>query len=134
MLSYRRSSFYSSPFEYDIIALINKPTGLSIMFTTIIDNVSTRNIFDYPLKRDIIKSDLSDLLSIFFSVSTLKSPQYSTPLKIRKRIFNKSNLASFKDPEAVVQNCSVKKVLLEISQNSQEITCAKVSFLIKLQG
>ena len=29
--------------------------------------------------------------------------------------------------------CSVKKVFLEISQNSQEGTCARVSFLIKLQ-
>ena len=33
--------------------------------------------------------------------------------------------------EAVVQRCSVKK-FLEISQNSQENTCARVSFLIKL--
>ena len=30
------------------------------------------------------------------------------------------------------QRCSVKKVFLEISQNSQESTCARVSFLIKL--
>ena len=30
--------------------------------------------------------------------------------------------------------CSVKKVFLEISQNSQEKTCARVSFLIKLQA
>ena len=30
--------------------------------------------------------------------------------------------------------CSVKKVFLEISQNSQENTCARVSFLIKLQA
>ena len=35
--------------------------------------------------------------------------------------------------EAVVQWCSVKKVFLEISKNSQENTCARVSFLIKLQ-
>ena len=35
--------------------------------------------------------------------------------------------------EAVVQRCSVKKMFLEISQNSQENTCARVSFLIKLQ-
>ena len=35
--------------------------------------------------------------------------------------------------ETVVQRCSVKKVYLEISQNSQEITCARASFLIKLQ-
>ena len=36
--------------------------------------------------------------------------------------------------EAVVRRCSVKKVLLEMSQNSQENTCARVSFLIKLQA
>ena len=35
--------------------------------------------------------------------------------------------------EAVVQRCSVKKMFLEVSQNSQENTCARVSFLIKLQ-
>ena len=31
------------------------------------------------------------------------------------------------------QRCSVKKLFLEISQNSQENTCTRVSFLIKLQ-
>ena len=39
-----------------------------------------------------------------------------------------------KSLEGVVQRCSVKKVFLEISQNSQENTCASVSFLIKLQA
>ena len=34
---------------------------------------------------------------------------------------------------AVFRRCSVKKVFLNISQNSQESTCARVSFLIKLQ-
>ena len=37
-------------------------------------------------------------------------------------------------PEAVVQRCSIKKVFLEISQNPQQNTCARVSFLIKLQA
>ena len=36
--------------------------------------------------------------------------------------------------EAVVHRCSVKKMFLEISQNSHENTCARVSFLIKLQA
>ena len=36
--------------------------------------------------------------------------------------------------EAVVQWCSVKKVFLGIPQNSLENTCARVSFLIKLQA
>ena len=34
--------------------------------------------------------------------------------------------------EAAVLRCSVKKVILEISQSSQKDTCARVSFLIKL--
>ena len=38
-----------------------------------------------------------------------------------------------KTTEAVVQRCSVKKVLLEISKKSQENACARVSFLIKLR-
>ena len=39
-----------------------------------------------------------------------------------------------KDSEAVAQRCSVKNVFLQISQNSQENTCPRVSFLIKLQA
>ena len=35
--------------------------------------------------------------------------------------------------DAVVQRCSVKKVLLNISQNSQENTCAWVSFFKTVQ-
>ena len=36
--------------------------------------------------------------------------------------------------EGVVQSCFVKKVFLEISQNSQKNTCARVFFKIKLQA
>ena len=36
--------------------------------------------------------------------------------------------------EAVVRKCSVRKVFLQILQISQENTCARVSFLIKLQA
>ena len=36
--------------------------------------------------------------------------------------------------EAVVPRCSIKKVFLEILQNSEENTCARVPFLIKLQA
>ena len=35
--------------------------------------------------------------------------------------------------EVVARKCSVKKAFLEISQNSQENTYARASFLIKLQ-
>ena len=35
--------------------------------------------------------------------------------------------------EAVARPCTVKKVFLEILQNSQENTCVRASFLITLQ-
>ena len=40
---------------------------------------------------------------------------------------------NFINTEAVVQRCSLRKVFLENSQNSKDNTCARVSFLIKLQ-
>ena len=49
----------------------------------------------------------------------------------------KCNLVLLKkntDVEAVARRCSVKKVFLTISQNSQENTCARDSLLIKLQA
>ena len=36
--------------------------------------------------------------------------------------------------EAVTQRCSVKNAFLEILQNSQENSCARVSFSIKLKS
>ena len=44
------------------------------------------------------------------------------------------SLIIVKGPEGVAQTSSVKKLLLEISQNSQENTCARVYFLIKLEA
>ena len=60
--------------------------------------------------------------------------------KLQKLLFklsSKIDLTFFRayfNTEAVVQSCSVEKVILEISQNSQENTCAKVSFLTELQA
>ena len=39
-----------------------------------------------------------------------------------------------KQTDAVVQRCSVKKIFLEISQNSRENTCTRDSSFIKLQA
>ena len=43
------------------------------------------------------------------------------------------HLKMYQNLEAVFWKCSVKTVLLKISRNSQENSCARVSFLIKLQ-
>ena len=95
------STFYNALFGYGAIFLINKPTRLAQKSTAIIVNVITTNIFNESLKKGIIKSDLSDHSPIFFSISTLKLPQNSSPLKLKKRIFDENNLASFKDTTKV---------------------------------
>ena len=88
------STFYNSLFEYGAITLITDPS--SQKSATIIDNVISTNIFDESLKKGIIKSNLSHHLPIFFPISTSKSPQSSSPLKLKKRILNENNLTSFK--------------------------------------
>ena len=45
-----------------------------------------------------------------------------------------TNLGQKCSPEVFYEKCSMKKLFLEISQNSQENTCVRVSFLIKLQA
>ena len=44
-----------------------------------------------------------------------------------------SNGLSLYCSEAALRKCSAKRVFLEILQSSQENTCARASFLIKLQ-
>ena len=51
----------------------------------------------------------------------------SVPLTMAK--YSTLFLISFEFSEAVARRCSVKKVLLKISQDSQENTCAGVSYL-----
>ena len=47
---------------------------------------------------------------------------------------NSTALLSINGSEAVSQTCSVKKGVLRNFENSQKSTCARVSFLIKLQA
>ena len=47
------------------------------------------------------------------------------------RVWFYSNLNLCHSQEAFVQRCSLKKVFLEVSQNSQENTCARSATLLK---
>ena len=72
----------------------------------------------------------------------LKKKQKTKNLAYKKKVWTAHicSLLSISDSnhnataEAISQRCSVKKVFLEISQNSQENTSARVSFLSKLQA
>ena len=65
---------------------------------------------------------------LLFSICLIFA-NFNLALLIKKacKLFSKMTAS-----EAVVQRCSVKKVFLEISQNPQENTCVKASFLINL--
>ena len=63
-----------------------------------------------------------------FTLNLLRSRSNNVSNQDEKLWFN-SELPS----EAVPLRCSVSKVFWEISQNKQENTCARVSFLIKWQ-
>ena len=52
---------------------------------------------------------------------------------IKQLLHYKNILNMLYNKEVVAQTCFVKKMFLEISKNSQENICARVTFLIKLQ-
>ena len=54
--------------------------------------------------------------------------------KTTTKMYRQENMQTHALPEAVARMCSVKEVLLEILQNSQENICTRVSFLIKFQA
>ena len=75
---------------------------------------STRKLYWLLLLKRLLHTIITTLpMVIFFLVTMLSLLSYQ---------------------KAVVQRCSVKKVFLKISQNSQKNTCARVFFLIKLKG
>ena len=59
-----------------------------------------------------------------------------TPTKLFQDLYCSmfAPMYGFSHSEAVVQRCSVRKLFWKISQSSQENTCARVFFLIKLQA
>ena len=75
---------------------------------------------DIPLH---VKLQFSKTLTMNCFENTLKY------LEMVKNFYKYKKICS----EAVGQRCSVKTTFLEISQNSQENTCARVPFLRKLQ-
>ena len=76
---------------------------------------------------------LSLSLSVCLSLSLSLSRSLSLTLSLYTS-WKHQKISSFLFIKTATWSCSVKKVFLEILQNSQENTCARVSFLIKLQA
>ena len=93
--------------------------------------VDWRKAFSVISSRDHCQRSSSSLsyMPRVGSVDFFRKDHFSNIFRTGK-VYKKQRLFS----EAVAQRCSVEMVLLEISQNSQENTCARLSFLIKLQA
>ena len=76
-----------------------------------------------PLQKSLLFSQKHSILDVFDRV-------LSTLLTFLFYVRN----VYFRCPGAVARSCSVRKVFLEKSQNSQKIPFARVPFLIKLQA
>ena len=61
----------------------------------------------------------------------LEKVKYVSSFRVKYEL---SRWLSHQCEETVVQRCSVKRCSYEISQNAQKNTCARVSFLVKLQA
>ena len=87
-------------------------------------NISYPHLVLYDRKHFFsVLTDLSNLLFLFHKINQYEECSYQTVSKNAGAAVRKCSL------EAVAQRCSVKKLFVEISQNSQENTCARVSLL-----
>ena len=89
--------FYDNIFEKGAVPTINRPTRISEHSASLIDNILTTDIFNNSLKKGIIKSDVSDHFPKFFSIQLTKEKLREGVVKIKKRVFNKRNITSFKE-------------------------------------
>ena len=74
-----------------------------------------------------------DIIYIYIYIYILHKQTY-THTYIKTFFVNHVEISILEHREAVLQRCSLKKVFVEISENSQENVCARVSLLIKLQA
>ena len=81
------------------------------------------------MKRLQTKKSLIKCHPRFFFHRRVKLFEHKKRKKGTKYVLGKFFLLEY--TKAVAHRCSVKKVFLEISQNSQENICARVYFLIK---
>ena len=83
--------------------------------------------------KKLVGRGLGTFSAILSRVKRVRAPHFFTwpRLRMLNCSLSPSPSSTAKWTEAVAQRCSVKKVFLEVSQNSQKNTCARVSFLKK---
>ena len=91
-------TFYNQIFAHGCIPLITKPTRVTSITVSLIDNIFTNFIFNtsLKLKKEIIKSDVSDHFPVFVSLfSPSKAHKEYQKITIHKRVIHDTNLMAF---------------------------------------
>ena len=100
----------------------------NVMTTETFRSFSTQG--EYCIKPDNLNHCSWNVCSACFC----HAKQVQNNKQVALKVFNlDSTIRSQPIVTSSVRRCSVQKVFLEILQNSQKLTCARVSFLIKLQ-
>ena len=90
---------------------------------------TNRIIFHCARKLNLWDTDLLIFISLFFLSQYNCSARYQVKMKTKIPWSFRLYALNIMDSEAVTQRCSVKKVILEISQISPENTCARALVL-----
>ena len=115
------------------LCLKNTPTE---MFSRETCEIFRKPFFNRTLQLniDVIKQSIGCTTIIARTKQNIYLQQKEKRTMIQaKFIKNKEIIIKILNTEAFTQRCCENKVFLEISQNSKENACARVSFLIKLQ-
>ena len=96
--------------------------------------VGTNDINSEVLSKSIADSIVDLAVSLKAEWNDVSVSFKPTSDVFERSLRGEKSVSDTQHKEAVVQRCSVKQVFLEISQNSQENTCTRVSVLITLQA
>ena len=108
------------------------PKRLSNCFSRIHANISMFGTKKEYFQNYFLSSSISQWNELDINIRNADSLASfkSNFLKFIRSVSN--SICNIHNLEAVARRCSVKKMFLKISKNSQESTCVRVSFLIKL--
>ena len=98
-LEFHKSSeirqFFNNMFKKGGIPFIDKTTRVTNVVRHT-DNIFTNCVFDTSLKKEIIKTSISDKFAIFAAMKLLNEETKNQKIKIKKRFFSDKNRESFK--------------------------------------
>ena len=89
-------NFVNLMFRHGLIPTINKPTRVTRNKATAHDHIITSSVKNDDLKRDIVKTDISDHFSIFFIFKCVIDSTEAREEFIYKRNYSSNSIETFK--------------------------------------